>query len=93
MFDLAEGVYRLRPLTEGPLDLQRLEYRNQRERIAHDLLVRRGAVYGLAGLMMAGDRLAAAARSAADGAREMTADARRATAEEPKEPRPNVVTA
>ena len=44
MFDLAAGVYRLRPLTEEPLDLQRLEYRNQRERIAHDLLVRRGAV-------------------------------------------------
>jgi hypothetical protein len=44
MFDLAGGVYRLRALTEGPLDLARLEYRNQRERIAHDLLVRRGAV-------------------------------------------------
>lgn len=44
MFDLAEDVYRLRPLTEEPLDLNRLEYRNQRERIAHDLLVRRGAV-------------------------------------------------
>src|SRR5262249_36540194 len=38
------GVYRLRPLTSEPLDLARLEYRNQRERIAHDLLVRRGAV-------------------------------------------------
>jgi uncharacterized Zn finger protein len=44
MFDLACGVYRLRPLTDTPLDLTRLEYRNQRERIAHDLLVRRGAV-------------------------------------------------
>src|SRR5262249_17285783 len=44
MFDLASGVYRLRPLTSEPLDLARLEYRNQRERIAHDLLVRRGAV-------------------------------------------------
>ena len=44
MFDLAAGVYRLRPLTDAPLDLERLEYRNQRERIAHDLLVRRGAV-------------------------------------------------
>ncbi len=44
MFDLAFGVYRLRPLTNAPLDLERLEYRNQRERTAHDLLVRRGAV-------------------------------------------------
>jgi hypothetical protein len=44
MFDLAAGVYRLRPLTDAPLDLQRLEYRNGRERVAHDLLVRRGAV-------------------------------------------------
>src|SRR5262249_39285180 len=44
MYDIAEAVYRLRPLTEEPLDLNRLEYRNQRERVAHDLLVRRGAV-------------------------------------------------
>jgi hypothetical protein len=44
MYDLADDVYRLRPLTEEPLDLTKLEYRNQRERIAHDLLVRRGAV-------------------------------------------------
>jgi predicted DNA-binding WGR domain protein len=44
MFDLAAGVYRLRPITDAPLDLARLEYRNQRERIAHDLLIRRGAV-------------------------------------------------
>jgi hypothetical protein len=44
MYDLAADVYRLRALTEAPLDLTRLEYRNQRERTAHDLLVRRGAV-------------------------------------------------
>ena len=44
MYDLAAGVYRLRPLTEAPLDLKRLEYRNARERTAHDLLARRGAV-------------------------------------------------
>jgi hypothetical protein len=44
MYDLANGVYRLRPLTAAPLDVARLEYRNQRERMAHDLLVRRGAV-------------------------------------------------
>jgi hypothetical protein len=44
MYDLASDVYRLRALTEAPLDLERLEYRNQRERTAHDLLARRGAV-------------------------------------------------
>jgi predicted DNA-binding WGR domain protein len=44
MFDLAAGTYRYRPLTQSPLDLGRLEFRNQRERVAHDLLVRRGAV-------------------------------------------------
>jgi hypothetical protein len=43
-YDLAHDVYRYRTLTKEPLDLSRLEYRNQRERIAHDLLVRRGAV-------------------------------------------------
>jgi predicted DNA-binding WGR domain protein len=44
MYDVAADVYRLRALTEAPLDLGRLEYRNQRERTAHDLLTRRGAV-------------------------------------------------
>ena len=44
MYDLADDVYRFRPLTDAPLDLARLEYRNRRERIAHDLLARRGAV-------------------------------------------------
>jgi hypothetical protein len=44
MYDVAGDVYRLRMLTEAPLDLARLEYRNQRERTAHDLLTRRGAV-------------------------------------------------
>jgi hypothetical protein len=44
MYDLASNVYRLRPVTDAALDMARLEYRNQRERIAHDLLVRRGAV-------------------------------------------------
>jgi hypothetical protein len=44
MYDLAEDVYRLRPVSEEPLDLRKLEYRNQREKTAHDLLVRRGAV-------------------------------------------------
>jgi hypothetical protein len=44
MYDLAAGVYRLRPLTDAPLDLARLEYRSKAERVARDLLVRRGAV-------------------------------------------------
>jgi predicted DNA-binding WGR domain protein len=44
MYDLAANVYRLRALTDLPLDLSRLEYRNQAERLAHDLLTRRGAV-------------------------------------------------
>ena len=44
MYDVAKDVYRLRPLTNAPLDLTRLQYRNQRERIAHDLLTRRDAV-------------------------------------------------
>ena len=44
IYDLASDVYRLRILTEAPLDLGRLEYRNQHERTAHDLIARRGAV-------------------------------------------------
>jgi SWIM zinc finger len=44
MYDLAGDVYRFRPLTDVPLDLVRLEYRDSRERIAHDLLARRSAV-------------------------------------------------
>ncbi len=42
-YDLARGVYRLRPISSAPIDLERLSYRNVRERIAHDL-VARGAV-------------------------------------------------
>ncbi len=44
MYDVANGVYRLRPIVGGPLDLARLQYRNVREKVAHDLLTRRGAV-------------------------------------------------
>ena len=44
IYDLARNVFRLRPLTEEPLNLEKLEYRNAREKTAHDLLVRRGAV-------------------------------------------------
>ena len=44
MYDIANSVYRHRPLTEKPLDLARLQFRNAREKVAHDLLTRRGAV-------------------------------------------------
>jgi len=44
MYDLANDVYRLRPLTDAPIDLARLKFRDRRERTAFDLLVRRDAV-------------------------------------------------
>jgi hypothetical protein len=44
MYDIAGGVYRHRPLTEKPLDLTRLQFRNNREKVAHDLLTRGKAV-------------------------------------------------
>jgi hypothetical protein len=44
MFDLASNVFRLRPVTDAAIDQARLEFRSGRERTAHDLLVRRGAV-------------------------------------------------
>src|SRR5262249_5522175 len=43
MYDIAHAAYRYRPLVEKPLDLVRLQYRNAREKVAHDLLTRRGA--------------------------------------------------
>ena len=44
MYDLASNRYRLRPLTDTPLDLNRLEFRSPRERLAHDLVHRKNAV-------------------------------------------------
>jgi hypothetical protein len=44
MFDVAREVYRYRPLTGDPLDPARFEFRNDRERRAHDLLGQKGAV-------------------------------------------------
>lgn len=44
MYDLAADAYRLRALTEAPLDLSRLEFRNGRERTAKDLVAGRKAV-------------------------------------------------
>jgi hypothetical protein len=44
MYDLAHDVYRLRPLTDAPIDPNRLEFRDRRERTAFDLLARRDAV-------------------------------------------------
>lgn len=57
MYDIAQDTFRYRPVTETPLDLERLEYRNQRERTAHDLLVRRGAVKILSVNRIAGSGL------------------------------------
>jgi hypothetical protein len=57
MYDVAADMYRLRALTEAPLDMGRLEYRNQRERSAHDLLARRGAVKIVAENRIAGTGL------------------------------------
>lgn len=44
MLDIDRNLYRIRPLTEEPLDLVRLEFRNDRERLAHDLLAEKDAV-------------------------------------------------
>ena len=44
MFDVAENVYRLRPLTDQPLNMERLEFRNLHERQAYDLVLRQAAV-------------------------------------------------
>ncbi|APR75441.1 SWIM zinc finger domain protein [Minicystis rosea] len=44
MFDVAREVYRFRPITGAPLDPGRFEFRNDRERRAHDLCAEKGAV-------------------------------------------------
>jgi SWIM zinc finger len=44
MYDIANDVYRHRPITDKSLDLARLQFRNPREKVAHDLLTRRDAV-------------------------------------------------
>ncbi|MCA9178305.1 MAG: hypothetical protein KDB14_27780 [Planctomycetales bacterium] len=44
MYDLAGERYRLRPLTAEPLELDRLEFRGPRQRLAYDLVHRKGAV-------------------------------------------------
>ena len=44
MYDIARGVYRRRPLLREGLDLRRLQYRSDSERLAHDLLATPGAV-------------------------------------------------
>jgi len=44
MYDVADSRFRLRPLTGTPLDLPRLEFRNDRERRAHELVERKDAV-------------------------------------------------
>jgi predicted DNA-binding WGR domain protein len=57
MFDLASGVYRLRPVTDSKIDLTRLQYRNQSEKVAHDLLTRRESVKILSENRIAGQGL------------------------------------
>ena len=44
MFDVADNVYRLRPLTDEPLEMEKYEFRNVNERVAQDLVLRKGAV-------------------------------------------------
>lgn len=44
MYDLSQDVYRFRPLTDTPVDPARFEFRDDRERVAFDLLKRRDAV-------------------------------------------------
>lgn len=44
MFDVANDVYRLRPLTDSPLEFEKYEFRNASERAARDLVLREGAV-------------------------------------------------
>ncbi len=44
MYDMINDVYRLRPLTDTALTMAKLEFRNDNERFAHDLLNRKGAV-------------------------------------------------
>jgi len=45
MYDREKQVYRLRPLRSEALPMEKLEFRNARERFAHDLLSRKGAVH------------------------------------------------
>lgn len=40
MVDVDSGLYRFRALTDEPLDFDRLEFRNDRERVAHDLIAK-----------------------------------------------------
>ncbi len=49
IFDVADEVYRFRPLTETPLDHERLRFRNRREREAHDLVEGHGGSVEITG--------------------------------------------
>ena len=44
MYDLRDEQFRLRPLTQEPLPLEKLQFRSSRERLAHDLVHRKDAV-------------------------------------------------
>jgi hypothetical protein len=56
-------------------------------------VMRRGLVYGLAGLMVAGDKVASAAREIARSAQQTVAPAGNAAEGDQKSPPPRVVTA
>ena len=89
MYDLAGDVYRFRPLTDAPLDPARLEFRDNRERIAHDLLIRREAVKIVSENRIPGTGLELTGKVAVDRgpARVSPADAPRRRG--PGHPRPN----
>lgn len=44
IYDMPHDRFRLRPLTNEPLDMERLEFRSSRERLAFDLVNRRDAI-------------------------------------------------
>jgi hypothetical protein len=55
-------------------------------------VLRRGVVYGLAGLLMAGEKISAAARGIAHGAQQAAAQARSDNQETEQGPPPRVIT-
>jgi predicted DNA-binding WGR domain protein len=64
MYDLAADSYRLRALTEAPIDLNRLEFRNDRERSARDLVTSHNAVQIVSENRIAGTGVEVTARVA-----------------------------
>lgn len=52
MFDVANGQYRYRPLTDTPLDMAHFRYRHPAEQHAYDLVSRAGAIHDLQVLLI-----------------------------------------